>query len=58
MSLMISEFIQKKNCLIRGLAHPVIFSNSSDFSLRDLYVKYGAVPVSPMSYYEVRSTCI
>lgn len=55
MGFIVNEFIEKKQCLIRGLAHPVIFSGntSGESSMRNLYVKFGAVPVSPTSYYEV-----
>lgn len=51
LSLIVREFIKEKNVLIRGMAHPLIFNQSSP--LTDAMVKFGAVKVSPMSFYQL-----
>ena len=53
--LIVYEFLKQKNTLIRGLTHPSLFSNASNGNdgTRDLFVKFGAVPVSPISIYEL-----
>lgn len=57
----VREFIREKQLLIRGLAHPVVFQESEDVSsngnsaMRQMFEKFGAVKVSPSSYYEVRN---
>jgi hypothetical protein len=53
---LISEFLKTKNTLVRGLAHPIIFADDDknvDGSFKTLMKKFGAVKVSPSSYYQV-----
>lgn len=56
MAFLIREFLVERNTWIRGLAHPGIFDVESplaDDNTRDLFVKYGAVEVSPKSIFQV-----
>jgi hypothetical protein len=41
---------------VRGLAHPVLFQQSqrtNTETMGELLAKFGAVPVSPMTYFQV-----
>jgi 1-acyl-sn-glycerol-3-phosphate acyltransferase len=54
--LILREFLLKKHTLIRGLAHPAVFeSGLSTDGIKNLFLKYGAVPVSPHNAHELLS---
>ena len=61
LGIIIKEFIDQKQTLIRGLAHPFVFNDVStgDFgsnnnnSMKSLFTKFGAVEVSPGSIFEL-----
>eukprot|EP01035_Chromulina_nebulosa_P020813 gene20813-26981_t len=57
---LIRRFLNEKHCLVRGLAHPVIFleenrgsKQNNDDSLKSRFTKFGAIEVSPVAYYEL-----
>ena len=54
-------FLREKNIMVRGLAHPMLFSktpesSSSEFSLTDWMRVFGAVPVTPSNLFKLLST--
>ena len=50
----VRQFITEKECLIRGLAHPVIFQgNASSNSQMERFQQFGAVEVSPQNIFAV-----
>lgn len=59
LSFLVGQFLVEKSCLIRGLAHPFIFQSGNASSSRDrsgmmeTFQQFGAVPVTPMAYYEL-----
>ena len=52
--LIIREFLRSKNTLVRGLAHPIVFSDESrqtnSNSGMNIFKTFGAVKVSPSSF--------
>ena len=54
MAPIIREFITEKECLVRGLAHPLIFQgNSGSNTQMERFQKFGAVEVSPQNIFAV-----
>ena len=62
LAFIVRQFLREKNTLVRGLAHPAIFTdgafasgdeNRKENSMQSLFKKFGAVPVSSGSIYEV-----
>ncbi|KAL4637357.1 hypothetical protein ACB092_03G071700 [Castanea dentata] len=54
-------FLREKNVMIRGLAHPMLFSrmfesSSSEFSITDWVKVFGAVPVTGSNFFKLLST--
>ncbi|KAK4596213.1 hypothetical protein RGQ29_014312 [Quercus rubra] len=54
-------FLREKNIMIRGLAHPMLFSrmsqsSSSEFSITDWVKVLGAVPVTGSNFFKLLST--
>ncbi|XP_065631416.1 phytyl ester synthase 1, chloroplastic [Quercus suber] len=54
-------FLREKNIMIRGLAHPLLFSrmfesSSSEFSIVDWVKVFGAVPVTGSNFFKLLST--
>ncbi|KAF3942900.1 hypothetical protein CMV_030487 [Castanea mollissima] len=54
-------FLREKNIMIRGLAHPMLFSrmfesSSSEFSIIDWVKVFGAVPVTGSNFFKLLST--
>ena len=65
LAFIVRQFLREKNTLVRGLAHPAIFTdgafstgdeNRREDSMQSMFKKFGAVPVSPGSIYEVHTT--
>ncbi|KAL0005711.1 hypothetical protein SO802_013272 [Lithocarpus litseifolius] len=61
LSSLAEGFLREKNIMVRGLAHPALFSrtaesSSSDFSLSDWMRVFGAVPVTPSNLFKLLST--
>ncbi|KAJ4968507.1 hypothetical protein NE237_015208 [Protea cynaroides] len=59
LSSLFEAFLREKKVLIRGLAHPSMFSDyfkSSEFSTVDLMKVFGASPVSARNLYKLLST--
>ncbi|KAK7849953.1 acyltransferase-like protein [Quercus suber] len=61
LSSLAEGFLREKNIMVRGLAHPTLFSrtaesSSSDFSLTDWMRVFGAVPVTPSNLFKLLST--
>ena len=63
LAFIVRQFLREKNTLVRGLAHPAIFTdgafasgeeNRKENSMQSMFKKFGAVPVSSGSIYEVR----
>ncbi|KAI4301876.1 hypothetical protein L6164_035113 [Bauhinia variegata] len=57
----IEKFLSEKNIMVRGLAHPGLFtdrdeSSSSEFSMADWVKVFGGVPVSASNLYKLLST--
>lgn len=51
MGLIVRQFLREKSVIIRGLAHPIIFNSTNPST--ELLQKFGAVKVSPMTFYQV-----
>jgi len=70
LALLIRQFIREKGILPRGLAHPAFFTDGiiegvnaskNDFSIRNIFTRFGAVEVSPGSTFglmEINSTVL
>lgn len=65
LAFIVRQFLREKNTLVRGLAHPAIFTdgafasgddNRKENSMQSMFKKFGAVPVSSGSIYEVHIT--
>ena len=61
LSSLAEGFLREKHIMVRGLAHPALFSrtamsSSSDFSLTDWMRVFGAVPVTPSNLFKLLST--
>ncbi|KMZ60507.1 Esterase/lipase/thioesterase family protein [Zostera marina] len=57
---MVLEFFNKKNINLRGLAHPFLFDKTAErwlpvSSLFDCMRLFGAVPVTPLNFYQLMS---
>ncbi|KAI4338666.1 hypothetical protein MLD38_023695 [Melastoma candidum] len=52
------HFLKEKNIMVRGLAHPMLFTESygSDFSIVDWSRVFGAVPVTGKNLFKLLST--
>ncbi|KAF5740554.1 exostosin family protein [Tripterygium wilfordii] len=58
---LIEEFLREKKIMVRGVAHPVLFSekvesSSSEFFAPDWIALMGAVPVAPNNLFKLLST--
>lgn len=58
---LVEEFLREKKILLRGLAHPTLFSHlveseSKEFSLYDTLKIYGATPVSASNLFKLFKT--
>ncbi|KAK1583384.1 hypothetical protein Q3G72_023286 [Acer saccharum] len=58
---LIEEFLREKNIMVRGIAHPTLFSgkregSSTEFFLNDWIKVMGGVPVSAQNLYKLFST--
>jgi pimeloyl-ACP methyl ester carboxylesterase len=61
LAIIIKEFLDSKNELVRGLAHPVLFSDTDsarsggmgDPNMREMFQTFGAVKVSPAAIFEL-----
>ncbi|CAN6469283.1 unnamed protein product [Victoria cruziana] len=58
---LVGEFLRQKNVLVRGLAHPVLFSRKmenarTEPSSMDNIKLFGAVPVTPTNFFRLLST--
>uniref|UniRef100_A0A5B7A637 Serine aminopeptidase S33 domain-containing protein n=1 Tax=Davidia involucrata TaxID=16924 RepID=A0A5B7A637_DAVIN len=58
---LVEEFLREKNVLVRGIAHPELFTQktanqSPEFSLFDLIKVFGAVPVTASNLFKLFST--
>ncbi|KAK3200519.1 hypothetical protein Dsin_023934 [Dipteronia sinensis] len=58
---LIKEFLREKNIMVRGIAHPTLFSgkrenSSTEFSMSDWIKVMGGVPVSAKNLYKLFST--
>ncbi|XP_056168187.1 phytyl ester synthase 1, chloroplastic-like isoform X4 [Syzygium oleosum] len=57
----VEEFLREKNVIVRGIAHPMLFSgkmenSSSEFNLIDWVKVFGAVPVTGSNLFKLFST--
>ena len=58
---LVEEFLMEKNVLVRGMAHPLLFtpkveSQSHEFSLVDVLKVFGATPVTASNLFKLLST--
>ncbi|KAL2907092.1 hypothetical protein RDABS01_005802 [Bienertia sinuspersici] len=57
---LVIKFMEERNILVRGLAHPMVFSklqeDDLDLSMFDSYRIMGAVPVSASNFYKLLSS--
>ncbi|PSS19093.1 Acyltransferase-like protein [Actinidia chinensis var. chinensis] len=58
---LVEEFLMEKNVLVRGMAHPALFtpkveSQSHEFSLVDVLKVFGATPVTASNLFKLLST--
>ncbi|XP_011081015.1 acyltransferase-like protein At1g54570, chloroplastic [Sesamum indicum] len=58
LSPLVEEFLRVKNVMVRGIAHPTLFSHlveseNQEFSLPDYLRLYGAVPVSASNLFKL-----
>lgn len=58
---LVEEFLQEKNILVRGVAHPLVFQWNSErsfpeFSTHDWLSVFGAVPVTPTNLFRLLSS--
>ncbi|KAK4435282.1 Acyltransferase-like protein, chloroplastic [Sesamum alatum] len=61
LSSLVEEFLRVKNIMVRGIAHPTLFSHIvesevEEFSLSDYLRLYGAVPVSASNLFKLFKT--
>ena len=59
MKLVVSEILEKRNYLVRGLGHPVIFGGGNSTASNNFnndFIEYGTVKVSPANYYNLMKT--
>ncbi|KAI3468780.1 hypothetical protein Pfo_025443 [Paulownia fortunei] len=58
---LVEEFLREKKIMVRGIAHPTLFSHivegqNKDFSFSDYLRLYGALPVSPSNLFKLFKT--
>nr|XP_043631558.1 acyltransferase-like protein At1g54570, chloroplastic [Erigeron canadensis] len=56
---LILGFLREKNVIVRGIAHPELFTNSStnnEFSYFDMMKVFGALPVTPSNLFKLFSS--
>lgn len=58
---LVEAFLREKNIMVRGIAHPILFSGrledaSTQFSMKDWIKVMGGVPVSGRVLYKLLST--
>lgn len=58
---LVEEFLREKKIMVRGIAHPTLFSplfegENRDFSFFDYVRLYGALPVSPSNLFKLLKT--
>jgi len=55
---LIEGFLREKKVLVRGLAHPELFtlSSASEFSYLDYMKVFGAIPVTPSNFFKLLAT--
>ncbi|KAK9292356.1 hypothetical protein L1049_020322 [Liquidambar formosana] len=58
---LVEEFLREKNIMVRGVAHPSLFTRNfersfTEFSIVDLIKVFGALPVSPSNLFKLLST--
>ncbi|PON73931.1 Diacylglycerol acyltransferase [Parasponia andersonii] len=58
---LVEEFLQEKNIVLRGVAHPQLFvadsrSSSPEFSMGDWFRVFGALPVTPSNLFRLLSS--
>ncbi|KAL2517044.1 Acyltransferase-like protein [Abeliophyllum distichum] len=58
---LVEQFLQEKKILVRGIAHPTLFSQlveseNKEFSFFDTVRLYGALPVSPSNLFKLFTT--
>lgn len=61
LSSLVEAFLREKNIMVRGLAHPMLFTggvelSSTEFSITDWMKVMGAVPVTASNIYKLLST--
>lgn len=59
LTALVEEFLRVKNVMVRGVAHPALFTametSSTEFSIPDLVKVFGAVPVTPGNIFRLLS---
>lgn len=58
---LVEEFLREKNILVRGVAHPSLFSDSMErsayeFNILDWLKVFGALPVTPSNLFKMMSS--
>ncbi|KAL3591332.1 hypothetical protein D5086_009972 [Populus alba] len=60
LSSLVEAFLREKNIMVRGMAHPMLFTrlelSSTEFSITDWMKVMGAVPVTATNIYKLLST--
>lgn len=58
LSGLVEGFLSEKKVMVRGLAHPELFtqSSSSEFSYFDYLKVFGAIPVTPSNFFKLLAT--
>lgn len=61
LSSLVEAFLREKNIMVRGMAHPMLFTgglelSSTEFSITDWMKVMGAVPVTASNIYKLLST--
>uniref|UniRef100_A0A6M2EXX2 Acyltransferase n=1 Tax=Populus davidiana TaxID=266767 RepID=A0A6M2EXX2_9ROSI len=61
LSSLVEAFLREKNIMVRGMAHPMVFTggrelSSTEFSITDWMKVMGAVPVTASNIYKLLST--
>lgn len=61
LSSLVERFLNEKNIMVRGLAHPTLFSrvfesSSPEFSFNDWVKVFGALPVTASNLFKLLST--
>lgn len=58
---LILQFLREKNIIVRGIAHPIVFTDTSinelqEYSYLDLMKVFGALPVTPSNLFKLFSS--